>query len=51
MIINNYNLNDFLECTRVVSNVNEKWNDLKKHAAVKKKRVGRKKSPWITPHL
>ena len=41
---------------RVVSDAREKWNEWKnmlvtiinKHALVKKKRVGRKKSSWIT---
>ena len=44
---------------RVVSDVDEKWNEWKnmlmtvinKHVPVKKKRVGRKTFPWITPDL
>ena len=60
----NFNQNNFLfdvrqrlwSRIRVVSDAREKWNEWKnmlvtiinKHALVKKKRVGRKKSSWIT---
>ena len=60
----NFNQNNFLfdvgqrdwSRIRVVSDVDEKWNEWKnmlmtfinKHAPVKKKRVGRKTSSWIT---
>ena len=63
----NFNQNNFLfdvgqrdwSRIRVVSDVDEKWNEWKnmlmtfinKHAPVKKKRVGRKTSPWSTPDL
>ena len=57
----NFNQNNFLfdvgqrdwSRIRVVSDVDEKWKNMlmtfiNKHAPVKKKRVGRKTSPWIT---
>ena len=62
--IKNFNQNNFLldvgqrgwSRIRVVSDVDEKWNEWKnmlmtfiyKHAPVKKKRVGRETFPWIT---
>ena len=60
----NFNQNNFLfdvgqrdwSRIRVVSDVDEKWNEwenmlmtfINKHGPVKKKRVGRKTSSWIT---